>query len=895
VTVAEQSTGTPMRGRVRVLLVEDDPAEVRLLEARMSDHGMAHLRGDVAATLADAVAKLDSEPFDVVLLDLSLPDSEGLATVTRLLEAHPEVPVVVLTGTEDDRLAAAAIEAGAQDYLVKGSVRPDVLVRVVHHARERHGLLAALQVREHRFRAMAESAQDAIYRFRIEPAFEFEYLNPAVATLSGFPLEEFYANPNLYFQRVHAQDCWKLDVRGLDPADADRSITVRFQHANGEWIVLEDHRTPIVEDGVVMAVQGVVRDVTAQQRTTRALHDALSAEQRAAEQLRAANELKGQFLQAVSHELRTPLTSIIGFSETLVTSIEHLAAWQVRSFHERILENANRLQVLMGDLLDLERLTHAELQVNRVETDITAIAAEVAQGLSLGTRQLVVEDTACVASVDPKMVERIIRNLLSNAVKHTPAHTTITVGCSQDGEVARITVVDDGPGIPEKAREEAFNPFWQGAAMKDAPSPGTGVGLSIVRQFAALHSGHAWLEDTPGGGTTVHVELSMSAAAEVHDPSPEGVQVDQTPALAQQTPALDEASWRYLPVDHRRSLQRAMVELLHATNAVEATDIIVAHLLRTGAGLVDGQDDAPAHATVLLDPDLAPVRVTHADETVRPTLAGQADILTTYARHALSTIELRPAPHEQGPGGAVVLWATRELLAANTVEELVGVVLRAVHALGGAVLPARLEDEEALPLDLTLGQGEPLVPVAEFGSSAHMLLQRHLPSLVADAREAADRLRAADRPGGDAITGLATREELQRLLARLHDDDVIVAVDLHGFRDPALDGGDNEEVVRRFATCLREQVRAGDKAARVGEDEFALLLRGAGRAGALEALQRLRLRWGQVRTHPAVSFTAGIAVVSEHDPQVLRHVERALYVARSADSGSRLQQEEVVL
>lgn len=753
--------------RVRVLLVENDVVEVELLEASMRDRGMVQLHSEVATTMAEAVAVLDNAPFDVVLLDLSLPDSQGLSTVTTLLEAHPSIPVVVLTSADDDLLAAAAIEAGAQDYLVKGSVTPEVLGRAVRSARERRSLLAALELREHRFRAMADAAQDAIYAYRILPSFEFEYLNPAVARLTGFPLQEFHANPNLYLERVHREDVTKLDLDQLAQTGMNHSVTVRLQRADGEWVVLEDHRVPMVEAGVVVGVQGVVRDVTAQQRITRALHDALRTEQHAAEELRATNDVKGQFLQAVSHELRTPLTAIIGFSETLVNSSHQLVPEQMRSFHERILGNALRLQVIMGDLLDLERLTHAELRVHRVETDVTAVAQEISRSLAMGTRGLAVEGTACVASVDRAMVERIIRNLLANTIKHTPPSTSVTVRCTRDDDVARISVIDDGPGIPEGSWEHAFEPFWQGKAMQGSPSPGTGVGLAIVRQFAAVHGGHAWLDTTPGGGTTVHVELAVRAAATADGRDP----ADELPA-PMQTPTHGDATWRYLPLEHRRSLRRAMTALLDATSEQDATDVIMSHLLRTGAEPVDGSAERTVHATVMLHPDIAPVRISHHDETILPTLAGQVEMLTYYAGRALATCGLRPAPAPpdtgdlarpsrtgSSPAGdtpaalhgeAVVSWATRGMIEAGRVDELIGILVRATHALGGTVLPARLEDEETLPLDLTLGAGEPLLPAGETGSTARRLLRTHLPGLVADARRAADRLVAAASPESPA-------------------------------------------------------------------------------------------------------------------------------------------------
>jgi GGDEF domain-containing protein len=335
-------------------------------------------------------------------------------------------------------------------------------------------------------------------------------------------------------------------------------------------------------------------------------------------------------------------------------------------------------------------------------------------------------------------------------------------------------------------------------------------------------------------------------------------------------------------------LQRAVAELQHARTELDATEVIIDHLQRMGAEPVEDPD--ASGVTVMLDPAIDAVRMTHPDETVRPTLPGQVEVLTACAQHALATRDLRPVPGAPPAvdGGAVVMWATRELLTAGTIQEVVGVVLRAVHALGGAVLPATLEHDTALPLDLTLGIGEPLVPVAASGSTAHTLLQRHLPGLVADARGAADRLRGRGTPGDDPLNGLATRPELQRLLTRLDDHDVLIAVDLDGLRDPAPDRATVEEVARRFAACLQEQLRVGDHAARVGADEFALLLRGAGRDGAQEALTRLRTRWEQLRTDP-ITFRAGIAVGTDHDLQALHNVEHALYLARSTGVSDRPQ------
>jgi signal transduction histidine kinase len=132
---------------VSVLLIEDNPGDARLIQETLTQVGGGRFDLECADRLATGVERLTREPIDVVLLDLSLPDSQGLDTVRRVLEGAPAVAVVVLTGTDDNVLAAEALHVGAQDYLVKGSCDGDILARTLRHAVERGRLVRELKQR----------------------------------------------------------------------------------------------------------------------------------------------------------------------------------------------------------------------------------------------------------------------------------------------------------------------------------------------------------------------------------------------------------------------------------------------------------------------------------------------------------------------------------------------------------------------------------------------------------------------------------------------------------------------------------------------------------------------------------------------------------------------------
>jgi len=152
---------TPPGQPTRILLVEDNPGDARLIRETLRDAESFPFELAVAGRLAEAEALMAGEAYGVVLLDLSLPDAQGLETVRRTLRAAPEVPIIVLTGLDDEALALAAVHAGAQDYLVKGRVDGTLLARSIRYAVERKRLERErehLLERERESRAEAEAA-----------------------------------------------------------------------------------------------------------------------------------------------------------------------------------------------------------------------------------------------------------------------------------------------------------------------------------------------------------------------------------------------------------------------------------------------------------------------------------------------------------------------------------------------------------------------------------------------------------------------------------------------------------------------------------------------------------------------------------------------------------------
>jgi signal transduction histidine kinase len=166
---------------------------------------------------------------------------------------------------------------------------------------------------------------------------------------------------------------------------------------------------------------------------------------------------------------------------------------------------AQKLDRLLADLLDLDRLRHGFVRPSLRPTDVRELAARVAADHRSNTHSIDVVGSRVVAEVDAPKVERIVENLLANAVNHTPPGTNVSILVEpRDGGVL-ITVDDNGPGVAREHRQAIFGIFDRGTASDRVP--GTGIGLSLVTQFTALHGGSAWVEESASGGASFRVFL----------------------------------------------------------------------------------------------------------------------------------------------------------------------------------------------------------------------------------------------------------------------------------------------------------------------------------------------------------------------------------------------------
>ena len=229
----------------------------------------------------------------------------------------------------------------------------------------------------------------------------------------------------------------------------------------------------------------------------------LQAEAATAELLAQANDLRTALLRAVSHDLRTPLSSIKASATTLLADDLHLSPDATRELLVTIDEEADRLNSLIGNLLDMSRLQAGALELTRHDVGIDEVVAQAVASLGDRGKHVVIDVPENLPRIhtDPALLERAVANVIDNAVAWSPADKPVRVEAASFGGATELRVIDRGPGIPLGQREQVFQPFQR--LGDQHTGAGVGLGLAVARGFMDALGGELTIDDTPGGGATM--------------------------------------------------------------------------------------------------------------------------------------------------------------------------------------------------------------------------------------------------------------------------------------------------------------------------------------------------------------------------------------------------------
>ncbi len=234
-----------------------------------------------------------------------------------------------------------------------------------------------------------------------------------------------------------------------------------------------------------------------------------------------ANKVKGEFLANISHEFRTPLNAILGFAQVLREKPNLLKKDKAQKYAENIISSGNSLLNMINDLLDLAKTQAGKMELHIEETSVSKLCQALVSSFSLLTKKkrikvkLQVDSDIPVLLTDAGKVQQILYNFLSNAIKFTPQRGRIEIRANMaDEKTVRIAVSDTGCGIAEADREKIFEKFRQADGSITRESTGTGLGLTISTELAAMLAGGIGMESELGKGSTFWLDIPVTLTKE---------------------------------------------------------------------------------------------------------------------------------------------------------------------------------------------------------------------------------------------------------------------------------------------------------------------------------------------------------------------------------------------
>jgi signal transduction histidine kinase/DNA-binding LytR/AlgR family response regulator len=512
---------------MRVLLVEDDPGDARLVQAMLPETDAVKFEFTRTASLSEAIDCLNHAPVDIVLLDLDLPDSSGLDTVDSLCKVAPNLPVVVLTGYADENTKVAAVLNGVQDLLIKGCTPADMLSRVLCHAVERQRAESRLRESERFLRTTLEAMPSLIAILDDEGAVlmanqawrSFAASGNSAGIVAAEGENYLDADPILAGEKYPGFSAFIENLRAV-LENRQCCLDLEFScHYGGEQHWFNGRATPFTSENARKVLVSF-DEITERKKTERALH-AYQEQIRQTQKMEAVGRLAG----GVAHDFNNLLIPVIGYSELLLEEFRFNDTAR-RSLGE-IIKAGNSAKTLVHQLLAFGRkqpLDIKVLQINEVIKNLKGLLQRTIRE-DVQFRMVLEPNLPCIKG-DVGQLEQILINLAVNAQDAMPDGGMLSIetaeaildgtsasglGGAPPGRYVMMAVSDNGHGMTPEIQAQIFEPFF---TTKERDK-GTGLGLSTVYGIVKQHGGNIWVYSEPYKGTTFKIYLPAATGATV--------------------------------------------------------------------------------------------------------------------------------------------------------------------------------------------------------------------------------------------------------------------------------------------------------------------------------------------------------------------------------------------
>ena len=516
--------------RKQLLLIEDNKGDARLIQELLKETSYANWDLEWREILQAGLQKLEESDVALILLDLSLPDSQGLDTIKQVVQKSPDVPIIIMTGHHDDLMGIDAVRKGAQDYLIKDEVNARILERSISYAMERHVLLKKLKETQEECRldeikirdqystlkGIMESSDNPV--FSVDMNYCYTSFNRSHAdTMKNLYSAEIELGKSILDYQTVEEDRVSAKINIDRALHGERLVEEAYsgeKELNRSYFEVSHY--PIRDNqGEVVGVAVNARDITDLKNSQQALIS-LNAElevrieertkslEEAQERMMRQEKLAaiGKLAGSVGHELRNPLGVIT--NSIYYLGLKLPATDEKITKHLRIIqEEATKASKIISDLLDFGRMRPNE----SYPVDICGLIKDTLEQVQKPeniTLDLNFEPELLKIKIDPRKLQQVFQNIITNAYQAMPDGGILTIQLKNDAGEIEIGFKDTGVGISPKNLPRLFEPLFS------TKIKGIGLGLSIAKEIVEQYGGRIEVESDVGVGSIFIVKLPIS-------------------------------------------------------------------------------------------------------------------------------------------------------------------------------------------------------------------------------------------------------------------------------------------------------------------------------------------------------------------------------------------------